>query len=376
MALLHRLNAQAGYDLMPRTIVPEGTALIPYGEERLRALRADVNALPRAAEALDSTMDAYALLDARDVIDTVANLRMSPHTGKIARKLDTGAWGIPRGFTGALEWLAPKARAEAFNDLATRADERVKDLDKRVFRTILNPNGERYLRAVTSQKHIGAKGNTARMCEAVKRVLQRLGLDDARVRVVMTHDRTEIEVFFPMFDREIKVGDVALGRQRIVTSETKDMSAQVTDGLLRVLCLNFTTAWYGRGNEFTRRHVGDGHNFLRGIASAMVDGLERLKPFVEAFGDANSNPFPASMPTRSEVLERAAKTFKGELPSGTWQASATLWDADGVSGTAGDTLAGLVNAMTRASQQMTLDDADAVERAAGRLVVEGWGALA
>lgn len=417
MDVLRKLTESAGWgELMPGTIVPEGTALIPYGEQRLRALKQKVDSLPPAAEALSSAATSYAALSPVDVLDSVSRLRMDAATGKLFRALPPGskgrvlglgesaalrlpadsvvgpkvgyshtglaqligmtgdALGIPRNFTAALEYLSPAARAAAANDVFTRAEERKVHLPKRVFRTILNRNGERYLRAVTSEVHVGAAADTAKLCAAIRAALQRMGLD-AKARVLITHDRTDVELFFPLYNREIRVGDVALGRARVVISETKDRAATVEEGLLRVLCLNFTTAWFGSGQEFSRRHVGNGVNFLRLLAERLVTGLDRLAPFVQAFGDSYSNAFPANLPTRAEVLARAAKVFRGELPAATWDAANTLWDADGLR-SAGDTLAGLVNAMTRASQAMALDDADAVEAAAGRLTVEGWAALA
>lgn len=58
-----------------------------------------------------------------------------------------------------------------------------------------------------------------------------------------------------------------------------------------------------------------------------------------------------------------------------WTVAASKWDADGVKG-AGDTRAGLVNALTRASKELVYANAAPVEAAAGRIISEGWAALA
>jgi len=89
------------------------------------------------------------------------------------------------------------------------------------------------------------------------------------------------------------------------------------------------------------------------------------------FGDAYKDALPGSM-TRGEVLQRAQRVF--ELPETTISLAQQLWDADGLK-TAGDTRAGFVNALTRASQEQAITEAAITERVAGKVIATGWGAL-
>lgn len=383
MAVLARLNAQAGLRC-PETIVPPGTALIPYGEERRRALEAEVNALPLAADAIPAYLQRRALYQARDVRDSLGKLRMRAD-GKLERQLEGGkvgpaigynhtglsqlvgfygeALGTPSGMTRCLEFLNPSARAAAFNDMATRAEPKL-GTEARVYRTIVHPvTQERFLRAVTSEKHVLAKGDGAAVAAQLSKQLPA----GARLRITETWDRTTFEFFWPMSAREILVGDVVLARASVSISETKDISAQIIDGLLRVLCLNFTTAWYGDDTKFSTKHMGA--TFADRIGQAFTTSVNRISPFVQAFGDAYRVSLPG---TRAELAEKATKVF--ELPAQTASAAVRLWDADGAR-SAGDTLGGFVNALTRASQELVLKQAEVVEEAAGRLIVEGWAAL-
>lgn len=391
MRVFHALSATAGY-AAPSTILPEGTALWEVGEENLRRHRASIDTLPTMRDFAQAFLAAESLRDHRDVEANLADMRMLPD-GRIMRvRLDGKAppaigythtglsqlvslyrdhLGIPNGMVGSLEFLSPKVRAEAFNDLAERADERmvhVRELPDRVFRTSLNVHGERFLRAVTSTQHTLQAGGYAAIVAQIARLWP-----EAKCRAVRTEDRFDLDVIFPMHSREIRVGDVLHGTLSVTLSETKDVAASVKDALLRVLCANLTVKSFGKEASFTRRHVGAA--FVRDLADRMRGGWNRLAPFVEAFGDSYGDALPAGLPTRAETVERTFKKFAVELKGLAAQSVIQAWDLDGAR-SAGNTRAGLVHALTRASQNVGVEQAEEIETVAGTLIERGWAALA
>lgn len=390
MAVLRNLNSMAGYSAAT-TILPEGTALWDVGEENLRRHKADINSLPTMLQFSQAFLAAEQARDLKDVNDTMASMRMRPDSGKIFRVLPNGSaggavgytmtglsqmlslyrehLGLPNGAAATLAYLSPKARAEAFNDISIRAQEKmihVRELPDRVFRTALNPHGERYLRAVTSKQHCGIAGGYAAMVRQLAKMFP-----EAKARAVRTEDRFDLDLIFPMHSREIKVGDVLHGTLGITLSETKDVRAAVRDALLRVLCANLTVRSYGKDAEFSRRHVGVA--FVRDLATRIQEGWNRLSPFVEAFGDAYKDPFVGSM-TRATTVERTFKVFNEDLKAISAESVIQAWDLDGMQ-SAGNTRAGLVNALTRASQVINPESAEKVEAVAGRIIEQGWAAL-
>lgn len=84
--------------------------------------------------------------------------------------------------------------------------------------------------------------------------------------------------------RQIKVGDIALIGLQVSNSQTKQGAIRIVPKVLRVLCLNFTTAWgEGADQEVSVIHMGEAR---RKFAEAMRNALAVVEPFVIAFGDA------------------------------------------------------------------------------------------
>lgn len=388
MKVLEACNNFAGWTA-PKTIYPEGTALIDVGEENLKRVRSEVASLRSLRDFVAAFRVAEAARNKRDVEASIGDLRMNEQ-GFISRKRPDGTWGqrigysptgleqlvsmhrdvlgLPRGFTGALQWLQPKARAEAFNDLSLRYAERAKSatLPDRVFRLADDKFGQPYLRAVTSKMHTGEHGSALALVQALMREFPEKDLDAVKVRAEVTDDRFSLELIHPMMNREIRVGDVLYGEQIFTLSETKASSASVSTGVMRVLCVNLTRRSYGQDKKFARRHVGS--NFIGDMLSEYRDGRTKLEPFIRAFGDTYSVPLDG---TPAELAAVAVKAL--ELPMGA-ETIVNAWAMDG-DRSAGITVGGLVNALTRASQDLPLTSAEAVETAAGRLVTEGLAAL-
>jgi Domain of unknown function (DUF932) len=386
MDVLKQLADMTGVRL-PNTIIPEGESLIPYGQERQRALKEDIYSLPTLNQAFEALYNIRNEQAPQDVKVPVQRVRMSQANGGLyglghdpakALAYSTTAFGhvgsfvkpasVTSGFHQTLLALPPAIRADAFNSFAERATEN-RDV---VMRTIKSPvrtsSGALQLRrsinAVVSERYTGVEDHD---------LVRDLGYalpDGARVRYTQTESRSDLEIIWPAMSRELKVGDIALIAIQVTNSQTKQAAIRLTPKVLRVLCLNFTTAW-GKGDEYdiSVRHVGEAR---AKFAAAIRDCIAVVEPFVRAFGDAYQSEFPTIAPTRGEVIRRFIAAAK--LPEQLGERMADLWDADGTM-SAGNTLAGLANAATRASQTYAFAMAEPVEAYAGRVIREGWSAI-
>jgi len=388
MDTLKQLAQMTGFRL-PSTIVPEGESLIPYGEERCRALKDEIYALPTVAEAAERLRIIRAEQRPVDSQVLIADLTMRPDDGGLAGRTCDPAkralsytstafaqaasfvkpQSVSGGFASTLLALPPKIRADAFNhfaETAVRSDER-----EVVLRSVLRP--QQSGSAVVLRRGLDAVVSTRYTAIEDHDLISGLGValpDGARVRVTQTEGRSDMEILWPAMSREIKVGDAVLIALHIWNSQNKGYSIRLAPKLLRCLCLNFTTAWSDGGDEeVTIRHMGEAASKFR---AALRSALDKIEPFVRAFADAYSQPFPAEAKTRGEIVSRLVR--KLELPASFGQTVISSWDMDGTR-SAGDTLAGLSNAMTRAAQDQTMERAAVIEDAAGRIVAQGWSAL-
>lgn len=385
MTVLKTLANNAGIRL-PETFIPEGESLLPVGEEAKRKLQAEIKALPELSEGLEALRALRELEKPKDVEATIQNVRLDGkragfygngmEQSKAIAYTETGFRQMvdfvrpPKvmGVAGTLLALSPSARAVAFNDLAERSIR--KDSKPVVLRTWLTglntPQARRTLRAVVSQTYSKVDDVD------ILGMAQLLVPKGAKLRFTRGEARSKLEFIWPMMEREIRVGDPVLGSVSIGHSETKEGGIRVDMQLLRVRCYNFTVGYSTGGDEDidvqSIRHVGDVKAKLQAVIQKK---LNQIEPFVKAFGDAHKVDLPNGE-TRAQIIERLGRVM--ELPEATLFRIRDLWDADGDQ-SAGNTLAGAVNAVTRASQELTMDKADTLERFAGRMVVKGWGAL-
>lgn len=389
MTVLKQLANVTGVRL-PSTIVPEGESLIPYGEERKRALQEEIYALPTLTDAYTALREIRAEQQPVDVRIPLQRVRMSP--------LNAGLYGegsehkpalaytstafdhvasvikpqsVTAGFTKTMLALPPSIRSDAFNYFASSAMSRGDSKDV-ILRTNLSPvrqSGKvelrRSINAVVSDRYTAVDDHD--LIANVNSILP----DGARCRYTQSEDRSDLEILWPMMTREIKVGDVVLASLMITNSQVKKSSIVFVPKLLRTLCLNFTTAWTD-GVEFDAsvRHVGEVRSKM---AEAMRQALAVIDPFVKAFGDAYQNSLPEFAPTRGEAIKRFIEA--NALPEAVGLKMSELWNADGTM-SAGDTLAGLANAATRVSQSYAFAQSEPIERAAGRVIRQGWDSIA
>jgi hypothetical protein len=368
---------------LPKTRLPEGHALWEIGDEHKRQLAQNVSDMPDLATALVGLNARITAERPQDFTSVpVQQIRMDPRTGGLYRQ---GKNGTPFGYTEngfqhVAQFMKPahlrsfaenmlalpnELRAQVFNFHAQKAlrDESV------TLRTILEPSsGKRVVRAVTSKRHSLTTGDdSAIMAHLAPGGNLPTHLKGAKARITRELDRSEFELIWPAMDRQLVVGDIALMGVRITNSETKAGSLRVEAFLLRVLCANFTTAETDdiNADEISLRHIGD---LGRRLSEAFARAQTRVLPFVQRFSDAYKLALPKS---RGEVLSQVGKAFT--LPAPALELAGKLWDADGER-TAGDTLAGLANALTRASQEQPTAIASDIERAAGKLIAQGFKA--
>lgn len=387
MSVLKQLANMTGVRL-PSTIIPEGESLIPYGEERQRALRDDVYSLPTLDAAYDALYQVRMEQQPVDVKVPLQRVRMDCNNGGLysagseSKAPPLGYTGtafsqvaavvkpasITSGFHQTLLALPPAIRADAFNSFAERSTE-ARDVILRTTKAPVRHGADVILRrsinAVVSERYSAVDDHD---------LIRDLGSSlpaGARVRYTQSESRSDLEIIWPAMSRQLKVGDIALVCLHVGNSQTKQLSIKLAPKVLRLLCSNFTTAYSEGGEqEINVRHVGEARVKF---AAAIRNALAIVEPFVLAFADAYQTPFPAFAPTRGEAINKFI--VSNDLAPKLGEATAELWDADGTMG-AGDTLAGLANAITRASQVYSFANAEPIEAAAGRLVREGWDSIA
>lgn len=327
--------------------------------------------LPALSEAVTRMRGIIESQDPRDVLDVpLRDIRMNPVTGGLYNGgkhtpgstpglayTHTGLSQLvsytdtPRNFTAALEYLSPAARAAAFNDAVVKGEKRAVTL-----RTV-QAGEQRLIRSTVSDRHSLDSGDDLALLDAMQAVLP----GDAKARMVRQWDRSFYEVILPQNKLELRrVGQVFF-KLLVTNSETKHGSLEIAGGLFTLVCLNGMTRMT-EGTEVSIRHIGNLQSRMRRYIQTATLGLEQFaSQFDATFDTALTLP-------RSEVVARAAKVL--QIPERAATSMAALWDADGIHA-GGDTLGGLVQSMTRASQGESYEVAAHMESQAGRLVHDG-----
>jgi hypothetical protein len=385
MSLLKQLSGTAGLRL-PDTILPEGTALWDVGERNKRKLQAEIAKLPTFMEAALSTLARIEVEDPQDFpLCDVNGFVMNPENGRIYGNEDdpSQAIGYTRaGFSHLIDFikpvsvssgaastllsLSPGVRAAAYNEWAGKAAS-----DKMTIRTIVEPRSQvRIIRAVVSGRHSVELGDDKAILETLLNNDFATLKNGTKCRITREHDATQMEIIWPSMSFKLAVGDIALVGIRISNSEVRKGSLKVEVFLLRVLCANFTSAYTKDDNAevVSIRHMGD---LRTKLLDAFKNALNRVEPFVKLFADAYNVSFPGNQ-TRADLLLKVRRAY--QLPEFVADRAAEVWDIDGLK-SAGDTLAGLVNALTRASQDQVMEQATVTERAAGDLLHRKWSAV-
>ena len=237
-----------------------------------------------------------------------------------------------------------------------------------ILRTAIAPMGDngsssdRVVRAVVSESHSREHGDDLQVIASLRAALRD---EKGMMRVVRQWDSTLAEIVIPNLAVQPKVGVVLYGRLAIENSETKGSSYTTEGGSMNLICWNGAVR-AGDTSEYRVRHMGNiGFRVSQSIKGALDAIGEHLQVFSDAYQTELARP-------RADVIAAFVKV--NELPESTGGAIATLWDVDGERG-AGDTLAGLVNAVTRHAQSLPVGPAIIMESIAGQTLHRGLAGL-
>lgn len=233
-----------------------------------------------------------------------------------------------------------------------------------VLRTGLSTPDHRVIRAVVSEIHSQEKGDDLSIIQSLRDLVASAG-PTAKLRVIRQWDYTSAELVIPTVAKKVGKGRTLYSRIQIVNSETKGGSYETLAGSMDLVCLNGMVA-PGNSSTFKVRHMGDiGYRVRQSIKGAIDGAMDHLNTFAEAYETPLDKP-------RADILAAFGSAY--ELPESTVHAVQTLWDVDGEQ-SAGDTLAGLVNSITRYAQSQPVEQALETEKLAGEILHRGLSAL-
>lgn len=269
---------------------------------------------------------------------------------------------VPSSFVDNLLDDEPQIRsARLLRKLAKTPDRAV------IMRTVIADilAGTYVVRAVASEKHSQGNGDDLAIIEQLRKIQHKV--PTAVMRVVKQWDNTHVEVVIPNLVKEVKPGVIIQSRINIENSETKGGSYEASVGTLNLRCINGMTS-SGANSTVSVKHMGDIRTKMRAAMTTVID-------LAEVYLEEYSNAYRVELPRpRAEVIDMAVKRLKLPDPKNIGTKLAALWDIDGEHG-AGDTVAGLANAMTRYAQQLPVEKATVLEALAGKVVADGRDAF-
>ena len=330
-----------------------------------QAARAQLITLEAQEQAMDVPVAINALRATRDTarLFSAAKPGAAQHavgyTLLALRHLASFVDSAPRGLANVLCDLPPALRAPILDHYTGQG---ARDVIMRMWRP---GGGARCTRAVTSDRHADVSDSA----------LAALFTPYAGVKLQVSRSlsTTEIVALIPSTARHYAKGDIVCKRVTVSNNHVKGASLIVAGGTFQLGCLNGATRVVDGVNDSVR-HVGSATRLLRHVASLIEQAMANADGLITALEDAYAMPFPQALPSRSEVLERVGKI--ATLPETLISDAARLWDADGAQLSAGNTLAGLVNSITRAAQLQPVTVAADAEAWAGATLMMGWQALA
>lgn len=263
----------------------------------------------------------------------------------------------PDNLTNNMLALPPRLRAQVWDYYKGTVDPREITL-----RTAM-AGEKRIVRAVVSDSHSREEGDDLKVIEHFREIAS--SVPNSKLRVIRQWDYTSAELILPGVAVQAKVGVTLYGRISITNSETKGGSYETLAGSMNLVCLNGMVR-PGNESSFKVRHMGNiGYKIRQSIKGA----IEGVNDHLNLFGRAYGTPLPS---TRADILSAFGNKY--ELPESTVTSINAVWDVDGERG-AGDTLAGLVNAVTRFAQSQTVQEALTTEAIAGEVLHKGLNAL-
>lgn len=320
---------------------------------------------PTFSEGLNQWEAKVKAINCVDVPDVpIRNIRMHPETGYVYNVTKEAKGAVPATYT-ALSHLvsyiedkpdnalknmldmSPRLRAMRLQELIDRAPA-----DKTVsLRTAIANGNTRVIRAIVSKLHSKEHGDDLKLIEA----LRTIEAPQAKLRVIRTWDSTHAEIVMPNVGIELRKGDIAYGKVDLFNSETKGGSYETNASSMRLVCLNGATMPANTA-EFRVKHIGDIGSKIR---TSLRVGIEAVMEHLTQLKASYKLELPK---TRAEHIEQFIEHHA--LPEDTGVALNTLWDVDGER-SAGHTVAGLVNAVTRYAQTQPIETASKLETIAG-----------
>jgi hypothetical protein len=352
----------------------------PTGVESSKVLRRYTNQLRGVGEVVAALRQQVAREQPRDYPCAVGKIRMNPITGGLycdgknpdnalavthsALQQACSFLNVPRNACANLEYVTPGTRAAMLYDFVRKAEREA--AAPLVLRTMVDSSGRRFIRAVVTETHSQETGDDLIIADAIESLIRDGEIEaNARARWTRSLTRSDVEIILPSQSWEMRVGDIVFAKVHARNSETKHFGFQADGGLHRLCCLNGNTR-ADESSTVSVRHVGE---LVARIRRAIQVAGAHLEEFAQSFKAAYSVQLPQP---RAEMLKVVGT--KLELPESTLSLAAQMWDADGDL-SAGNTVAGLVNALTRASQNETYENAALIEGAAGELITHGLTVL-
>lgn len=321
-------------------------------------------------------------MDAKDFEVNLRSIAMNPVTGGLFNKdkdpqgqsggivptrtslghlLSYDESAPPQAVTN-LEAYSPAVRAQMLAERIARGPIR-KVFMRTAVKGIVGQSQERVIRAVVTGQHSKDFGDDLVIINKL-RTMQ--NLPGAVLRVVKQWDSTHAEIVIPNKVIQPKVGVVIQARMNVWNSETKAGAIGASIGALNLTCLNGNVG-AGNGTTINIRHNGD---VRYKVNAALATVVELADDVLHDFSEAYKALLPV---TQAEAIAQTVKRY--QLPETTGAALQALWDVDGER-SAGHTVAGLANALTRHAQSLPVERALDLETIAGKVISKGIAAFA
>lgn len=346
----------------PATIVPEGSALIDVGTEKLKRDRSAWDRMPPLKTALPTVLTALQAEQRKDYPEKISNLRLRPSDGRIVRTQNIAATpsqvkgmaytphalrqimsqsgmldGAPRNFAGALAYISNEERAQVFNRLVLGANpDKTTTLRTRIPHG--GDTGVRVVRAALSEIYGDADDPTiASIITSIPNVP-----DGAKLSYLPGDAASRFEIVFPSQVEipNFRAGDIHYASVHARSSEIGLGAFDAFAAFVRAICVNLTTA-ERHGESESVRHVGADAKVQRKVTAALQRAIAQLMPLLETIG------YSATINLDGWQVEEALKKISSTYGEGV--GAATTWTATHKQSQYPATVWGLTAAITEAA---------------------------
>ena len=359
----------AGFSVPPPLFAP-GTRVVPLGDRNFRLERQRVERLPLFRDAADSIAQAVIAEEREDL-----TIRLSDLTMDVDGQLEVGSQSLALtlpaflqlgqlvGFGMGSRYLSKKCppvlRADNVNyQLDAAAEKKDREL---VLRTRLDSQGNRHAFAVVTPTYAPVDTDQVLMATAGD-------LSDAHTEA--RYDGTGVKataLFMPDHVVDFSAGDIFKAGVKIETDDTGKGRIRVTSVVFRNRCLNLIIIGEGTIETVSRVHRGDREAILTAVKDGVAQARDKVGDFLEAWGHARTIKFEDSAETLTRWVTSGKIKPPGANEKMTVEALLASYRKE-----PGDSLADLVNAVSRAAHETPsfgMDAREELERQAGQLVM-------